>query len=76
MRRRGRYVHARGQHSFRLDLVLELDEPARPGEAGQVARRVLEALQVGMPQVPDGLASCRLVCQELRANITLVPEGG
>jgi len=76
MRRRGRYVHASGQHSFRMDLVLEFDEPARSGDAGEVARRVIEALQVPMPKVPDGLNSCRLVCHELRASIALVPEGG
>jgi len=76
MRRRGRYVQPSGQHSFRMDLVLEFDEPARPGEASQVARRVMEALQVAMPRAPEGLASCRLVCHELRASIALMPEGG
>jgi len=75
MRRQGRYVPSSGQHSFRIDLVLEFDEPARPGDAGQVARRVIEALQVAMPKIPDGLTSCRLVCHELRASIALVPEG-
>ncbi len=76
MRRRAHYAHASGRHGFRLDLVLEFEEPVRPGDAGRVARRVIEALQVAMPEIPGDLTSCRLVCHELRADILLVPEGG
>ena len=74
-RRSARAFHQSADHTFWMELVLGFAERISGREASEVARRVLEAVQVAMPAVEaaDSLQTCRLVCHELRQMVPLIP---
>lgn len=74
-RRTTRHFQQSAHHTFRMELVLGFAERISGREASEVARRVLESVQVAMPAVEaaDSLQSCRLVCHQLRQTVPLIP---
>lgn len=64
------------RHDQRLQLTLEFNENISSAKAEQVARRLIEALQISTLQNPEGLKSARLICHQTRQVITLINDTG
>lgn len=74
MRNRGPnpYVSLK-RHSLRMELVLEFEEAIPTGRAAEVARRLLERLELaaGTPEQGPECAEARLVCHDTRQVVAL-----
>jgi len=66
------------RHSYRLELVLQFGEPVAAHDAGQMARRITDAIRVSAvdEDVLAGLENCQLICHEMRKVIPLEPRAG
>ena len=78
MRSRGSRFRASDRHAYRLELQLEFAAHLGAIDAGQVARRIIEALRMSPIHITDsrGLKECRVICHDLRAAIPLAISEG
>ena len=74
-RKTSKSFHKFPRHTCRLELILEFCEPVATGRASEVARRLLESLQIAAPEVSASpeLRKCSLTCHEMRQTVSLVP---